>query len=209
MGSPDLCHTCRWALTLCPGSVSPPAREQLRVHLRRHKGVRKFQCSDCGYKFTRQVRTHLYQEEPPPPTFESSPSPPGRQAHLRRHVQVHKRTENYNPQQRKLRNIIVQEVDVGPSEHKPGEGVEASMVSEQGGYIAKETANLEPDAAGGLHPGCVIEGMDAGHMVMEEVVAHQNLGEDVAAESFSVSEVLRSYGSSVQEMVQSITESKT
>ncbi len=32
-----------------------PAREQLRVHLRRHKGMRKFECIDCGYKFTRQV----------------------------------------------------------------------------------------------------------------------------------------------------------
>uniref|UniRef100_A0A3Q1EEX4 Zinc finger and BTB domain containing 48 n=1 Tax=Acanthochromis polyacanthus TaxID=80966 RepID=A0A3Q1EEX4_9TELE len=30
-------------------------REQLRVHLRRHKGMRKFECIDCGYKFTRQV----------------------------------------------------------------------------------------------------------------------------------------------------------
>lgn len=34
-----------------------PAREQLRVHLRRHKGMRKFECIDCGYKFTRQVNS--------------------------------------------------------------------------------------------------------------------------------------------------------
>lgn len=34
----------------------PLAREQLRVHLNRHKGMRKFECIDCGYKFTRQVR---------------------------------------------------------------------------------------------------------------------------------------------------------
>lgn len=31
------------------------AVEQLRVHVRRHKGMRKFECSQCGYKFTRQV----------------------------------------------------------------------------------------------------------------------------------------------------------
>uniref|UniRef100_A0A3B4B4Q2 C2H2-type domain-containing protein n=1 Tax=Periophthalmus magnuspinnatus TaxID=409849 RepID=A0A3B4B4Q2_9GOBI len=62
------------------------AREQLRVHLNRHKGVRKFECTDCGYKFTRQ-------------------------AHLRRHSLVHKRTENYNPKERKFRNIIVDDVD--------------------------------------------------------------------------------------------------
>uniref|UniRef100_A0A3B4XVY6 Zinc finger and BTB domain containing 48 n=1 Tax=Seriola lalandi dorsalis TaxID=1841481 RepID=A0A3B4XVY6_SERLL len=63
------------------------AREQLRVHLRRHKGMRKFECIDCGYKFTRQ-------------------------AHLRRHIQIHKRTENYNPRQRKLRNVVVQDIFV-------------------------------------------------------------------------------------------------
>ena len=42
---------------LMPGSLlSPPAAvEQLRVHVRRHKGVRKFECTECGYKFTRQV----------------------------------------------------------------------------------------------------------------------------------------------------------
>uniref|UniRef100_A0A3Q0SFV0 Zinc finger and BTB domain containing 48 n=1 Tax=Amphilophus citrinellus TaxID=61819 RepID=A0A3Q0SFV0_AMPCI len=61
-------------------------RGHLRVHLRRHKGMRKFECVDCGYKFTRQ-------------------------AHLRRHSQIHKRTENYNPRQRKLRNVIVQDVE--------------------------------------------------------------------------------------------------
>uniref|UniRef100_H3D4I1 Zinc finger and BTB domain containing 48 n=1 Tax=Tetraodon nigroviridis TaxID=99883 RepID=H3D4I1_TETNG len=77
-GRPHCCHICNKTFK---------AREQLRVHLRRHKGMRKFQCSDCGYKFTRQ-------------------------AHLRRHVQVHKRTENYSPRQRKLRSVIVHEVDM-------------------------------------------------------------------------------------------------
>lgn len=33
----------------------PPAKEQLRVHVRRHQGARKFECVDCGYKFTRLV----------------------------------------------------------------------------------------------------------------------------------------------------------
>lgn len=40
-------------------SPSSPAVEQLRVHVRRHKGVRKFECTECGYKFTRQVRAPL------------------------------------------------------------------------------------------------------------------------------------------------------
>lgn len=42
---------------------SSSAREQLRVHLRRHKGMRKFECVDCGYKFTRQVRKHHSQHQ--------------------------------------------------------------------------------------------------------------------------------------------------
>ncbi|XP_067423151.1 telomere zinc finger-associated protein isoform X3 [Emydura macquarii macquarii] len=80
------------------------AVEQLRVHVRRHKGVRKFECTECGYKFTRQ-------------------------AHLRRHMKIHDRVENYNPRQRKLRNLIIEdekavvvalqpphELEVGPTE---------------------------------------------------------------------------------------------
>lgn len=31
------------------------------------------------------------------------------QAHLRRHLQIHNRVENYNPRQRKLRNLIVED----------------------------------------------------------------------------------------------------
>ncbi|XP_035765150.1 telomere zinc finger-associated protein-like [Neolamprologus brichardi] len=45
-GRPHCCHIC---------GKTFKAREQLRVHLRRHKGMRKFECVDCGYKFTRQV----------------------------------------------------------------------------------------------------------------------------------------------------------
>ncbi|XP_026718765.1 telomere zinc finger-associated protein [Athene cunicularia] len=53
-------------------------------HVRRHKGVRKFECTECGYKFTRQ-------------------------AHLRRHMEIHDRVENYNPRQRKLRNLVIED----------------------------------------------------------------------------------------------------
>lgn len=43
--------TCRY---FC-ASLPSPAKEQLRVHVRRHNGTRKFECVDCGYKFTRMV----------------------------------------------------------------------------------------------------------------------------------------------------------
>ncbi|KAK5864062.1 hypothetical protein PBY51_001036 [Eleginops maclovinus] len=45
-GRPHCCQIC---------GKTFKAREQLRVHLRRHKGMRKFECIDCGYKFTRQA----------------------------------------------------------------------------------------------------------------------------------------------------------
>ncbi|NWS47948.1 TZAP protein, partial [Probosciger aterrimus] len=64
--------------------ASLPAVEQLRVHVRRHRGMRKFECTECGYKFTRQ-------------------------AHLRRHMEIHDRVENYNPRQRKLRNLVIED----------------------------------------------------------------------------------------------------
>ncbi|KAJ8258123.1 hypothetical protein GJAV_G00193410 [Gymnothorax javanicus] len=74
-GRPHYCHIC---------SKTFKAIEQLRVHVRRHKGMRKFECVECGYKFTRQ-------------------------AHLRRHSQIHNRVENYNPKQRRLRNLVVED----------------------------------------------------------------------------------------------------
>lgn len=75
-GRPHCCHICNKTFkgSLCPdfgrllvtfdfgsheSACVSAAREQLRVHVRRHKGMRKFQCSDCGYKFTRQVRIHF------------------------------------------------------------------------------------------------------------------------------------------------------
>ncbi|XP_040009168.1 telomere zinc finger-associated protein isoform X2 [Xiphias gladius] len=148
------------------------AREQLRVHLRRHKGMRKFECIDCGYKFTRQ-------------------------AHLRRHIQIHKRTENYNPRQRKLRNVIVQDVDGGSGENGASKTVGASLIAEQSDYAPdtsdiRDPANPETDSATGLGSSCivrvVIESRDA---VMEEVVSNQTLGHVEAAEGFSVPEVLQ------------------
>ncbi|KAI6073690.1 Telomere zinc finger-associated protein isoform X1 [Aix galericulata] len=95
-GRPHFCQICgktfkaallaraagRAALSCC--LLLFPAVEQLRVHVRRHKGVRKFECTECGYKFTRQ-------------------------AHLRRHMEIHDRVENYNPRQRKLRNLIIED----------------------------------------------------------------------------------------------------
>lgn len=80
------------------------------MHVRRHKGVRKFECTECGYKFTRQVG----QAMSPAPLLPSSlPSPAlssaSPQAHLRRHMEIHDRVENYNPRQRKLRNLIIED----------------------------------------------------------------------------------------------------
>ncbi|KAG8434215.1 hypothetical protein GDO86_012549 [Hymenochirus boettgeri] len=81
-GRPHYCHICNKTFK---------AIDQLRVHVARHKGVRKFECTECGYKFTRQ-------------------------AHLRRHMEIHNRIKNYSPRQRKLRNLIIEDektVDVG------------------------------------------------------------------------------------------------
>ncbi|XP_033485137.2 zinc finger and BTB domain-containing protein 48 [Epinephelus lanceolatus] len=173
------------------------AREQLRVHLRRHQGMRKFECIDCGYKFTRQ-------------------------AHLRRHVQIHKRTENYNPRQRKLRNVIVQDVDGSPGENEATNEVEDSLISEETDYVpqtadVQETTNT--DSTTGLTSSCVVRVViGSSDAVMEEVVSNQNLGHVEAVESFSVPEVLQqtqlvteAYESTMdmKEMVENISESKT
>nr|XP_046253421.1 telomere zinc finger-associated protein isoform X2 [Scatophagus argus] len=149
------------------------AREQLRVHLRRHKGMRKFECIDCGYKFTRQ-------------------------AHLRRHIQIHKRTENYNPRQRKLRNVIVQDMDRNPGENK---AAEASLIAGETDYVpepadVQESTHPEPDSGTGLSSGCIVRVViESSGAMMEEVASNQNLGHiEAAAQRFSVPEVLQQTG---------------
>ncbi|XP_043912359.1 telomere zinc finger-associated protein isoform X2 [Protopterus annectens] len=86
-GRPHYCQIC---------GKTFKAIEQLRVHVRRHKGVRKFECSECNYKFTRQ-------------------------AHLRRHMEIHNRVENYNPRQRRLRNLIIDDDKMAVALQKPDE----------------------------------------------------------------------------------------
>lgn len=143
------------------------------------------------------------------------------QAHLRRHIQIHKRLENYNPRQRKLRNVIVQEVDIGSAENEAPEAAEASLITEDQDYVreaagVQEAITQEPDSGPGLGSGCivsvVIESRDA---VMEEVVSDQDLGHVEAVESFSVPEVSQlvteAYQTSIdmEGMVESMSGSKT
>ncbi|XP_062283684.1 telomere zinc finger-associated protein [Scomber scombrus] len=188
-GRPHCCHICNKTFK---------AREQLRVHLRRHKGMRKFECIDCGYKFTRQ-------------------------AHLRRHVQIHKRTENYNPRQRKLRNVIVQ--DVEGSENEATKTVEASLIADETGYVqhtataVQQSTNPEPESASALNSSCIVRVViGSSDAAMEGVVSNQNLGHVQAVHGFSVPAVLQqtqlvseAYESTVdmEGIVGNISESKT
>ncbi|XP_072552755.1 telomere zinc finger-associated protein [Salminus brasiliensis] len=113
-GRPHVCHIC---------NKSFKAIEQLRVHVRRHKGMRKFECTECGYKFTRQ-------------------------AHLRRHVQIHNRVENYNPRQRRLRNLVVEDESAAAESAEPTKCTSPSQteaVAEQDGAAGVEVL---PEAPG-------------------------------------------------------------
>ncbi|XP_049437336.1 telomere zinc finger-associated protein isoform X6 [Epinephelus fuscoguttatus] len=158
-GRPHCCHIC---------DKTFKAREQLSVHLRRHKGMRKFACMDCGYKFTRQ-------------------------SHLRRHIQIHKRTENYNPRQRKLRNVIVQDVNRRLVVDEATNEVEDLLISEETDYVPETDDDQEtPNPETGLTSSCIVRVVvGSSDTVMEEVVSNQNLGHVEAVESFSVPEVLQ------------------
>lgn len=146
------------------------------------------------------------------------------QAHLRRHIQIHKRTENYNPRQRKLRNVIVQDADGGSGENKATKTAEASLITEETDYapdttVAQESTNPETDSSTGLSSGCIVRVViKSSDGTMEEVVSNQNLGQVEAEESFSVPEVLQqtqlvaeAYESTIdmEGIVENISKSKT
>ncbi|XP_056129313.1 telomere zinc finger-associated protein isoform X2 [Lampris incognitus] len=185
-GRPHCCHIC---------DKTFKAMEQLRVHLRRHKGMRKFECKDCGYKFTRQ-------------------------AHLRRHTLIHKRTENYNPRQRKLRNVIVQEEEKGQSESGVTVTSGASQVTEDKDLIPQthafqEAPNPTPISGPSLDPSNTVKvTIQTGEAVMEGIVSSQNQGHSQAAGDFMMSDVLQqthlvTEGYESTMVVDSISESKT
>lgn len=48
-------------------------------------------------------------EPPSPRTPQCIPETPSPQAHLRRHMEIHDRVDNYNPRQRKLRNLVIED----------------------------------------------------------------------------------------------------
>ncbi|KAG9339246.1 hypothetical protein JZ751_023942 [Albula glossodonta] len=110
-GRPHYCHIC---------SKTFKAIEQLRVHVRRHKGMRKFECMECGYKFTRQ-------------------------AHLRRHSQIHNRVENYNPRQRRLRNLVVED-EKAALPALPAAGDIISVMIQPGAIMVEEVVSTQAAA---------------------------------------------------------------
>ncbi|XP_017274629.1 telomere zinc finger-associated protein [Kryptolebias marmoratus] len=158
-GRPHCCQICNKTFK---------AKEQLRVHLRRHKGMRKFECIDCGYKFTRQ-------------------------AHLRRHILIHKRTENYNPRQRKLRNIIVQEVEGSPDKGEAPNFAEAQQISDYApeSPLTSEPTTPRPDSPPGLDAGSVVRVVVEPGDTATEVATNRNVEHGEEAGGFSESEALR------------------
>lgn len=105
---------------------------------------------------------------------------------MRRHIQIHKRTENYNPRQRKLRNVIVQDADRNPGKNEALEAAEETDYVPEAAEVEESTIR-EPDSGTGL--GCIVRVViGSSDAAMEEVVSDQNLGD---AEGFSVPEVLQ------------------
>uniref|UniRef100_A0A1A7XT88 Zinc finger and BTB domain containing 48 n=1 Tax=Iconisemion striatum TaxID=60296 RepID=A0A1A7XT88_9TELE len=163
-GRPHSCYICNKTFK---------AKEQLRVHLRRHKGMRKFECVDCGYKFTRQ-------------------------AHLRRHCLIHKRTENYKPQQRKLRNIIVQDVDGSSDESQVAKSVEAQQVGDNSPESPVVPGSSDPQcvSAPGLFP--LVRVVDeSGDAAKNAEVNRDSLQQDKAEELQRTQLVSETYESTV------------
>lgn len=129
------------------------------------------------------------------------------QAHLQRHLVIHKRTENYNPRQRKLRNVVIQEVDGSPDQGEATESVEAQQSRDHAPVLP---TTPQPDSPPGLDPGSsssvVVE---SGGLAGKEAVTDQK------EEGFSESETSQLIGEEyensavLEEMVEDLSESKT
>ncbi|MEQ2195974.1 hypothetical protein XENOCAPTIV_021293, partial [Xenoophorus captivus] len=93
---------------------------------------------------------------------------------------------NYSPRQRKLRNLIVQEVDGRPA---GSEDTKSAQTTKSNTELAVGQEATNPDSSPGIGPGCivrvVVESRDAG---MEEVRSNQERKRSEGVESFTVPE---------------------
>lgn len=148
----------------------------------------------------------------------SKPFAPLFQAHLRRHVKIHKRTENYNPRQRKLRNVVVQELNGNPAEN---ETPDASLVPAETHAVPEVVVGgqdptkpeVDPHQTG-LSAGCIVNVViDSGDVVMDPNLGHMGTAEGLAMpEVLQQSEIVTEAFESSMEMVgmvESISETKS
>lgn len=131
------------------------------------------------------------------------PFTPLLQAHLRRHVKIHKRTENYNPRQRKLRNVVVRELDGNPEEN----------TAPTGGQDVTPKPEADPQQTA-LGAECIVDVViDSGGVVMDANLGHMETAEglampEVLQQSEMVTEAFEST-MDVAQMVESISDSKS
>lgn len=137
-------------------------------------------------------------------------------AHLRRHVKIHKRTENYTPRQRKLRNVVVQELEGNPSENKATAASLGPVESHAMVVSGQDGSSVEPDTDHqqvALGAGCIVDVViDSSGVVMDANLAHMEttdgLGmQEVLQQSEMVTEAFES-SLDVAEMVESISGAK-
>ncbi|RXN26893.1 zinc finger and BTB domain-containing 48-like protein [Labeo rohita] len=111
-------HAC----PLCPKCFL--SRTELRLHeAAKHRGEKLFVCEECGHrassrnglqmhiKAIHSVELYLLRCFPEMSVLLC--------AHLRRHLQIHNRVENYSPRQRRLRNLIVEDESTAASSSPP------------------------------------------------------------------------------------------
>ena len=100
---------------------------------------------------------------------------------MRRHSQIHVRVENYNPRQRRLRNLIIEDGEGGQSEADSSQPTEEASLEDTAAGAASASASALPESCADVQVMIQPSALE-----LEEVVSSQSVTLGDVAQGFTV-----------------------